>query len=97
MLFKQWLMSVKAMLRVGFLFSVKYKKLRFGMRFFDLNILNARGILAQKYIISTLFFVNFLTRKMRDDPNNQVLWVSWLLVNLNPLELAVLRKAYLTF
>ena len=45
----------------------------------------------------TLFFVSFLALKMKDDPKNQALWVSWLLVNPNPLELAVLRKADLTF
>ena len=68
------------------------------MRFFDLNFLNAQGILAQKiYIMRTLFFVIFLVLKMRDDPNNLGLSVSWLPVNPNPLELAVLRKADLTF
>ena len=67
------------------------------MRFFDLNFLNVQGILAQKYIMHTLFFLNFLALKMRDDSNNQALWISWFLVNLNPLELAVLRKADLTF
>ena len=51
----------------------------------------------KKYIMHTLFFVNFLTLKMMGDPNNQVLWVSWLLVNPKPLELAVLRKVDLTF
>ena len=45
----------------------------------------------------TLFFVNFLTLKIRDDPNNQALWVSWLPMNSSPLELAALRKADLTF
>ena len=44
-----------------------------------------------------LFFVNFLTFKMDDDLNNQASSVSWLLVNPNALELAVLRKANLTF
>ena len=64
------------------------------MRFFDLNFLNAQGILAPKiYNAHTIF----LALKMRNDPNNQALWISWLLVNPNPLELAVLRKAGLTF
>ena len=44
-----------------------------------------------------LFFVNFLTLKMADDPKNQVLFVSWLVVSPNALELAVLRKANLIF
>ena len=43
----------------------------------------------------TLFFVNFVTLKMRDNPSNQVPSVSWLLTK--PLELAVLKKAYVTF
>ena len=41
------------------------------MRFFHLNFLHAQGILDQKiYIVCTLYFVNFLTLKMEDDPNS---------------------------
>ena len=44
-----------------------------------------------------LFFLNFLTLKIGDDPNNQAPSVSWLPVNPNALELAVIRKANLIF
>ena len=65
--------------------------------FFHLNFLNARGILAQKIYNAHKFFVNFLTLKIGDNPNNQASSVSWLPVNPKALELAVLRKAYLIF
>ena len=34
----------------------------------------------------TLFFVNFVTLKTGDDPNNQASSVIWLLVNSNALD-----------
>ena len=55
MLFKHWLILVKAMLSY-FLFSVKYKKTRCAMRFFDLNFLNVQGILAQKIYNAHIIF-----------------------------------------
>ena len=62
------------------------------MRFFELNFLYVQGILAQKiYNAHTAFC------QLRDDPNNQALWVSWLLMNPNPRELGVLRRADLIF
>ena len=45
----------------------------------------------------TLFFDNFLMLKMGGNPNNQASSVSWLPVNPNELELAVLRKAHFIF
>ena len=63
------------------------------LQFFHLNLPNVRGILAQKSILCLLFFVNFLSLKMGDEPNNQAFSVSWLLVNPNALELALLREA----
>ena len=42
-----------------------------------------------------LFFINFLTLKIGDDPNNQPSSVIWLLVNHNALELTVQKKANL--
>ena len=67
------------------------------MRFFDLNFLNVQGILAQKICNAHIIFGQFSNFKSEDDPNNQALWASWLLVNPNLLELAVVRKADLTF
>ena len=67
------------------------------MRFLEINFLNVQGVLAQKIYNAHSFFVNLLALKIRDDPNNQGLWFSGLLVNPNQLELAVLRKADLTF
>ena len=62
------------------------------MHFFDLNFLFVQGILAQKiYNADTIFC------QLRDDSNNQALWVRWLLMNPNPRELAVLRRADLIF
>ena len=37
-----------------------------------------------------LFFISFVMLKMGDDPNDQVLSVSWLLANPKALELAVI-------
>ena len=66
------------------------------MRFLHLNFLNARGILAPKiYIMHTLFFINFMTLKVRVDPKGQASSVNWFPVSLNAPELAVLRKANL--
>ena len=45
----------------------------------------------------TLFFVSFLTLIMRYDPYNQAFSVSWLPVNADTLELAVLRNTNLSF
>ena len=63
------------------------------MHFFHLNFLNARDTLAQKiYIMSVLFFINFLTLKMGDVSNSQASLVSWFPVSPNAPELAILRK-----
>ena len=67
------------------------------MRFFQQNFLIARGILVQKSIMRALFFANLMTLKMVDDPNNQASLVSWLPLNPNAAELAVLRKVNLIF
>ena len=66
------------------------------MCFFCLNFLNAQGIY-KKSIMGALFFVNFLTLKIGDDPSSQASLVSWLPVSLSALELDVLRKVNLIF
>ena len=67
------------------------------MRFFHLNFLNARGILAQKIYNARATFRQFFDVKGGDDPSNQASWVSWLPVSPSAPELAVLRKANLIF
>ena len=67
------------------------------MRFFHLNFLNARGILAQN-----IYHVRAIFRQLSDvkdgyDPNSQVFSVSWLSMSPKAPELAVLRKADLIF
>ena len=62
------------------------------MRFFQQNFLIARGILVQKIYNAPLFFANLMTLKMVDDPINQASLVSWLPLNPNAPELAVLGK-----
>ena len=51
----------------------------------------------KKSIMGALFFVNFLTLKIGDDPSSQASLVSWLPVSLSALELDVLRKVNLIF
>ena len=59
------------------------------------NLLTAQVILAQRLYYAHATFCLML--KTDDDPSNQASSVSWLPVNSNALELAVLRKANLIF
>ena len=71
--------------------------------FFHLNFLNAQGILAQKiYNVHAIFcqFSDVINGKRSQQPSvlcQLVTLDSWLLLNPNTLELAVLRKANLIF
>ena len=58
---------------------------------------SARYFSPKESIVRVLFFINFLTFKMGDDPNKQASLVSWLPVNPSAPELAVLRKANIIF
>ena len=58
------------------MFSVKDKKPRWAMRFFQLNFPFAQGILAQKICNVHAIFHHFSEVKNGDDPNNQAISLS---------------------
>ena len=75
-------------------FSV-YKKPRCAMSIFHLYFRIAWDILAQRIYNAHAIFCQFSVVKDGGPSNNQASSVSWLPVNPNTLELAVLKKANL--